>query len=311
MPVRSVQPVTVADGWKGRRGVSIRKRSGDGLPASECGAPAARAIRTAWPAHAGGAARRAGRRVWKKFLCIFWETDSGKFVCRISVSPPLPPQIGAHPPPPLRGPLPGFCGERRSRRGTGRPARGAGRGACGAARSAQASAHPRFAAPSPNFAASAARGAEPGGPRAGRGACGAARIAQASALPRYAAPSRISRRAPFAARNRAARARRGAERAARRGSPRRQPSPATLPPPGFRGERRARGGARSMRRGAARRAQASAHPRYAAPSPDFAASAVRGAEPGGPRARGGVVRAARKPTPATLPPPRCSGRGRA
>jgi hypothetical protein len=60
MRIRSAQPVTVADGWKGRRGVSIRKRSGDGLPASECGAPAARAIRTAWPAHAGGAARRAG-----------------------------------------------------------------------------------------------------------------------------------------------------------------------------------------------------------------------------------------------------------
>jgi hypothetical protein len=129
------------------------------------------------------AQRGGGRRVWKKFLCIFWKTDSEKFVCRISVSPRGPPKIGAHPPwrkarrarlarnptpatlppPPLRGPLPGA----RARRG-----------ACGAeraARSAQASAHPRYAAPSlVRGRRTDARSALPDGPRAVRGACGAA-----------------------------------------------------------------------------------------------------------------------------------------
>jgi hypothetical protein len=62
MHIRSAQPVTVADGWKERRGVSIRKQRVGGLPPSECDAPAGRANRTAWPAHAGGAARREGRR---------------------------------------------------------------------------------------------------------------------------------------------------------------------------------------------------------------------------------------------------------
>jgi hypothetical protein len=61
MRIRSVQPVTVPDEWKERRGVSIRKRRVGGLPPSECGAPAGRANRTAWPANAGGAARREGR----------------------------------------------------------------------------------------------------------------------------------------------------------------------------------------------------------------------------------------------------------
>ena len=62
MHIRSAQPVTVPDGWKERRGVSIRKQRVGGLPPSECGAPAGRANRTAWPANAGGAARREGRK---------------------------------------------------------------------------------------------------------------------------------------------------------------------------------------------------------------------------------------------------------
>ena len=104
------------------------------------------------------AAQRGGwAAFFKNFLCIFGKTDSENFVCRISVSPPVPPQIGARPPPPLRCPLPGFCGERRARGGarvTPPPLRGplpsarTRRGQRTAARSAQAAAHPRYAAPS-------------------------------------------------------------------------------------------------------------------------------------------------------------------
>jgi hypothetical protein len=138
--------------------------------------------------HPNGMARARGRRsaeagaaFLKKFLCIFWETNSEKFVCRISVSPRGPPKIGAHPPPPLRGPLP-----------ASRPP-------------------PPLRCPLPDFAASAVRGAEPGGPRAGRGACGAACGARRTQpLPRYAAPSRILRRAASAARAANGRVRRGA-----------------------------------------------------------------------------------------------------
>jgi hypothetical protein len=294
--------------------------------------------------HPNGMARARGRRsaeggaaFLKKFLCIFWETDSENFVCRISVSPPVPPQIGAHPPPPLRGPLPGFCGERRARRGTGR---GAERGACGAARIAQASALPRYAAPSPDFAAPSpvrgrrtdARSALPDGPRAVRGArCADAGGERATPppcpLPGFRGERRSRRGTGRSARGRGARAGNGRDarsaaqphpryaapsrisrrarrgrrtdaRSAEPGGPRATPPPCPLP--GFCGERRARGGARAAN-GRAGRAPHGTPPPLRCPLP-------------GARARRGLRTAARSakpggphPAPATLPPPRRAG----
>jgi hypothetical protein len=236
-------------------------------------------------------------------------------VCRISVSPRGPPKIGAHP-------LPRFAAPSPASRPPPRCA-GAARSAAHAAR------NPTPATLPPPRISRRARRVARGGTRAasgraereaGRPARGARR---AQAHPRYAAPSLVRGRrtdarsalpdGPRAGRGRGT----GAMRVARR-----NPTPATLPPPrraggrevGFRyadriwgsGLRnwRMRGrGAGSVRPRGARSRAARAQPLPRAPSPDFGASGARRRVARRGTAITGSARGARKPTPATLPPP--------
>jgi hypothetical protein len=254
MPVRSVQPVTVADGWKGSRAGSIGSEA-----ATACRRPMSRPGGTR---HPNGMARARGRRSaevgggFGKIFCVFFGRPILKNLCVGFRSPPGGPQklgptpLGARPvarglratPPPLRFPL------------------------------------PRFAAPSPVR---------------GRGAERAARSVRRGAPRRQPTPA--TRPPPWCAgggRTRVARCRTARARCAVRGRGRRARNPSPVPPPRIsrRAPRAARNRAVRPQRGAARGRRA----------------AARSAKPGGPR----VVRAARKPTPATRPPPWCAGGGR-